>query len=178
MTRPPTQQQGHSDEFQTPSYAVDPLIPYLPAGARIWEPAASTGLMARALEQRGFIVYATRNDFLSCEPPVFFGAEVIVTNPPYTIKNEFLEHAYSLGLPFAFLMPYTTLETERRQALFRRYGVELIFFNRRVNFITPSGKGSGSWFPTLWLTWGLNIGKALTFERMERTGEHDYHGVI
>ena len=72
-----------------------------------------------------------------------------------------------MGKPFAFLLPLTTFETRKRQYLFQKYGLEVIFFDKRINFETPSGKGSGSWFATAWFTNGLNIGKEMNFVRLE-----------
>jgi hypothetical protein len=69
-----------------------------------------------------------------------------------------------LGRPFAFLLPFTTFEGKARQALFREYGVQVIFLPKRVNFETPSGKTDGtSWFPTAWFTHGLNLPQDLLF---------------
>ena len=73
-----------------------------------------------------------------------------------------------MGKPFAFLLPLTTFETYKRQHLFQRYGLEVIFFDKRINFETPSGNGSGSWFATAWFTNGLNIGKELNFVRLNK----------
>ncbi|HSH64589.1 MAG TPA: hypothetical protein VLB84_02035 [Bacteroidia bacterium] len=60
-------------------------------------------------------------------------------------------------------MPLTTLESAKRQFLFRCRGLELILFDHRINFETPDGEGEGSWFATAWFTNGLKIGKQLTF---------------
>jgi len=57
----------------------------------------------------------------------------------------------------------TTFETRKRQELFKKYGLEVIFFDKRINFETPSGKGSGAWFQVAWFTWKLNLPKDLNF---------------
>jgi hypothetical protein len=69
----------------------------------------------------------------------------------------------SVKKPFALLLPLTTFETTKRQKLFKKYGVEVIFLPKRINFETPSGKGSDSWFAVAWFTNWLNIGKQLIF---------------
>ena len=92
--------------------------------------------------------------------------DCIVTNPPYSLKEEFLKRCYELGKPFALLMPLTALESEKRQKLYRKYGIQLIIPNKRFNFETPSGKGGGSWFATAWFTWGLNLPKDLMFVKL------------
>jgi hypothetical protein len=44
------------------------------------------------------------------------------------------------------------------------YGVEVVFFDRRINFETPNKvEKSSAWFGTAWFTHGLNIGRELTF---------------
>ena len=69
--------------------------------------------------------------------------------------------------PFALLLPLTTFETAKRQNLFHEHGVQVIFFDKRINFETPSGNGSGAWFATAWFTNGFNIGKELNYIRIK-----------
>lgn len=163
----PPLQNGHKDDFQTPAYALDPLLPYLKKDWIIWECAAGAGNLAKRLRDLGYRVIETDvlkgQDFLTYEPEKY---DCIITNPPYSLKQQFLERAYSLGKPFAFLLPLTTFETRKRQELFKNHGVEVIFFDKRINFTTPNGEGSGAWFATAWFTHGFNIGKNLDFVRI------------
>ena len=164
----PPMKQGMSDDFQTPPEALEPLIPYLNKDWTIWECANGTGNLSTALIKKGFEVVATDIkvcdfDFLTQKPVQW---DCIITNPPFSLKQEFLERCYQLGTPFALLLPLTTFETPKRQALFKKYGVQVIFFDKRINFETPSGKGSGSWFATAWFTWGLNLPKELNFVKL------------
>lgn len=157
------------DHFQTPPHALDPLWPYLPdKGGWVWDPACGKGNLVGAFRDRHYQIFSTDVEkgfnFLTWRPEFpIEEIDYIVTNPPYSIKDEFLERAYDLGRPFAFLMPLTTLEGVKRQALFRRFGIEVVMMEKRINFETPSGKGSSSWFATAWFTWGLGIGRDLTF---------------
>jgi hypothetical protein len=154
----------YSDNFQTPFEAIEYLVPFLKKEWLIWECAMGKGNLVRALREKGFNVIGTDilqgYDFLKWVPEKF---DCIVTNPPYSLKNEFLERCYELRKPFALLLPLTTLETRRRQRLFKEYGVEIIVLPKRINFETPSGRGSGSWFAVAWFTNWLNIGRQLVF---------------
>lgn len=159
-------QQGASDDFQTPPIALNPLLPYLKKEWIIWECAAGMGNLSTALREKGYQVETSDitdtppRDFLNYEPPSW---DCIVTNPPFSIKQEFLQRCYSLQKPFALLLPLTTFETAKRQALFQRHGVQIILFDKRINFETPSGKGSGSWFATAWFTNLLNLPHTLNY---------------
>ena len=158
---------GRSDEFMTPEYAIKPLLPFLKEDMIIWECAWGGGSLAKHLRKKGFEVIGENvKDFLNVNTKFYF--DIIVTNPPYSIKDKFLEKAFELGKPFAFLMPLTTLEGLKRGELFRKHGIQLIIPNRRINFITPSGKGSGAWFQTAWFCWKMNLPKDLNFVELER----------
>lgn len=156
------QSVGHSDEFMTPHYAVDILTPYLNPEWVIIECAWGKGDMAKALKERGFQVigYKAFNFFKDTPTDSY---DIIVTNPPYSSKNLFLQRAYEIEKPFAFLLPLTALEGKFRGSLYRKYGIQLIIPNKRINFITPSGKGSGAWFQVAWFCWGLDLPQQLNF---------------
>ncbi len=155
-----------ANDFQTPIIALKPLLPYLPR--RIWECACGSGNLVNSLMEKGFEVLASDiedgHDFLDWAPaPDSY--DCIVTNPPYSLKDKFLKRCYLLGKPFALLMPLTTLEG-KRQLWLEQYGVEIILLDKRLNFETPSGEGTGSWFATAWFTNWLNIGRQITFGKL------------
>ena len=167
--KPILMNNGHTDEMYTPEYALYPLLPYVNKRMRIWECAWGTGTLAFHLQKKGYrVVGDSELDFLT---ETFVEEwDAIITNPPYSKKDEFLERAYSLGKPFAYLLPLTALEGIRRGKLYSEHGLQLIVPNRRVNFITPNG-GSSSWFATAWFTWKLYLPQDLMFVELERGAE-------
>jgi hypothetical protein len=162
--KPKLMMNGHTDEIYTPEYALNPLLPFLNKKWLIWECAWGKGALSNHLKKKGFFVFGnSKDDFLEVAP----NYDCIITNPPYSKKEEFLKRAYELGKPFAFLMPLTALEGIKRGALFKKYGLQLIIPNRRINFITPN-QGASSWFATAWFTWGLNLPKDINFVELNR----------
>lgn len=166
----PPLRQGSPDDFQTPPIALKPLLPYLGTDWRIWECACGKGNLVRGLLEYAFDVIGTDAlggyDFLTYEPDNY---DCIITNPPFKYKQEFLERCYELGKPFALLLPLTTLETRKRQELMRKNGVEIILFDKRINFETPNKVvKSASWFATAWFTSGLNIGSQISYATLEQ----------
>jgi hypothetical protein len=147
------------DRCYTPAYALDPLLPYLPPGAVVWESAAGDGHLVRALESAGRTVYASEltqgHNFYTHAPPVSWGVQV--TNPPYSTKYQWIEHSYRLGRPWALLMPLETLGAWSAQRHFRAHGVEVLVLNKRVNFYMPNMglDGGGANFPVAWFCWKL-----------------------
>ena len=180
MSAPKTPvRQGGRHDFQTPPEALAPLFPYLPAKWTIWECAAGKGNLTKELEAKGYKVISTDintgKDFLKYEPTQHY--DCIITNPPYDIKDDFLERAYALGKPFAFLLPLTTFEGKTRQALFEKYGLEVIMFNTRINFEVPTAardkKDSGSWFMTAWFTNKMKLDNQINFVSLDKGDKGD-----
>lgn len=145
---------GSSDNFQTPYYPIKALLDILPHMREgvAFDPCAGRGSILGFLNVEGVSCCGTDltlgNDFLDREQklPAF---DRIITNPPYSKKTEFLKRAYELKKPFAMLMPLTALEG-KRQDMFKEFGLTLLLLRRRVNFLPPSGKGSGAHFATAW----------------------------
>lgn len=162
-----------NDEFYTPEIAVDMILPYIPKHiTRIWEcTAVSERKIVKVLRENGYTVISTHIkdgfDFLKSEPSDY---EIIITNPPYSIKDKFLKRAFELRRPFMFLLPISTLEGSWRNKAFRENHIQLIIPDKRFSFLP--GKQFGSWFQTSWFTWGLNLDKDLNFISLKDTGSN------
>lgn len=181
MPQPATMKAGSPDNFQTDPAALDYLLPFIPKNWHIWEPACGNGNLVRALDKMGFRVQGTdiqempmeggwnySRDFISDIP--IPDCDMILTNPPYSIKEKFLARCYELGKPFALLLPLTTFDSVERRKLFAKHGVQIIFPSKRINFETPNhehnlkiGKKTSAWFFSAWFTQGLNLKKDMTF---------------
>lgn len=157
------------DECYTPEYAIKPLLPFLGKHWIIWDCAFGSGRLAEHFNKFGFNVVGLKGkNFLEKDSHVVFNFDVIVTNPPYSSKDYFLERCFEIGKPFALLLPLTTLEGIKRGKMFRDKNIQLIIPDRRINFEIPSKKKS-SWFATAWFCWGLNLPKQLNFVGLNTT---------
>jgi hypothetical protein len=167
---------GPLDNCQSPSYALDPLIAPLKAANIhcIWECASGEGYLSEAIAKAGFdvrgtdIMYDEKYDFFEYEPDFEF--DTIVTNPPYSVKYEWIERCYEFEKPWALLMPVEAIAAKKAARLFKMFGVQVIVMWPRVNFKMPNKGWQGSaQFPTMWYTFGLELEKDLMFERIRRT---------
>lgn len=163
--KPILKSPGHSSSMQTPIDALYPLVPFLSKDDSYFDPAMGKGYLVRGLRKLGFSAVgkdlSSRWNFLTSPFPMIDHG-VILTNPPYDQKDQFLERAFSLGGRFAFLLPIESLGGKRRQRMYKEYGLQLILFPYRVNFITPNG-GTSAWFPVAWFCYKFNLPNNLMF---------------
>lgn len=153
-----------NDEIYTPEIALLPLLKYLPKGLKIWECTDfGESNITKVLKDHGYEVISTHKtnfDFLTDKPS--FDFDIIITNPPYSLKDDFIEKCYSYNKPFALLLPITALEGLRRGALYRKFGLQLIILDKRINFMKDK---KSNWFNTSWFCWKL-LKHDLNFERV------------
>lgn len=169
-------QQRAYDEIWTPRYAVDPLLEVIDVkGKVVWEPTASNslnGIVQGVGEEKGLIFTTSLKqdfDFLAHAPPID-KYDMIITNPPYSKKNQFIRRCFEIGKPFALLLPITALETPFRNSLFAEYGLQLLVLDKRINFTG----GSGSWFNASWFCWNL-LPQDLMFGKLKISDEDILH---
>lgn len=155
-----------ADLCQTPTYALDPLYEHLKPSWIIWEPACGECNLVNGLRSNGYQVFASDifngQDFFKYQPSRF---DMILTNPPFSRKTEFLARCYNFRKPFALLLPVEILGVGQAQKLFNKFGVEIVLLNRRVDFqtINTTFAKSSAWFPVCWVTNGLEIGQQITY---------------
>ena len=69
-------------------------------------------------------------DFFEYEPD---GYDVIVSNPPFAIKDKILKRLYELDKPFAILLPMNSLQGKSRFKYFSK-GIQLLAFDERIGY--------------------------------------------
>ena len=151
-----------NDHYQTPWYAIKPLEKYIPRDWRIWDCACGECQIVK------YFVNNTENDCFGSDILGILGVDFlttnieykfdcIVTNPPFSLKTEFLERAIAFNKPFAFLMNITSIETQRRQKVFQDAGMQLLLPNKRISYIVDGVQTTSSWFYSAWFLFGFNL---------------------
>ena len=161
--------RGAFDELYTPEEAVEMILKHIPNEVKtIWEcTAIKESKIVKVLRDVGYNVITSHiedgQDFFKYEPENY---DMIITNPPYSLKNKFLKRAYDLKKPFMFLLPLTTLEGIERGKMFNKNGIQMLIPNKRFNF--KPEKNSGAWFQTSWFCFGCGLSSDLNFVSLKQ----------
>lgn len=114
--------RNKADFYPTPPEATQALLDFLklPSKTVVWESASGEGHMAKVMEQNDLTVVATDiqtgTDFLTAEMPE--GVEWIITNPPFSLAEQFIRKSADHGVPFAMLLKSQYWHAARRVSLF------------------------------------------------------------
>lgn len=159
---PTASEQQPQEFYPTPALVTEALLDFWkPISGWIWEPACGDGAMARVLQAHGYSVIcsdlvdrgcpgAMVQDFLKMDRmPGASPAIAVVTNPPFSLAQAFVEHALgALGVKeMALLVKATWWHTKSRLGIFDRFPPRYVLpVAFRADFL---GKGS----PVMDVTW-------------------------
>lgn len=108
-------------------------------------------------------------DFFEYEPEEW---DLIVSNPPFSLKDRVLECVYSFNKPFAILLPLNSLQVKTRYKYFKQ-GIQILSFDARICYYDKNHMDTvvkGSPFATAYfcrnlLPKDLIIEKLVTYDR-------------
>ena len=127
-----------SDEVYTPAYAVTPLIKYIKdfnSNATIWCPFdMEYSNYVKEFTKAGFKVLRSHIDegynFFFYEPEEPY--DVIISNPPFSQKDNVLKRLFELDKPYAMLLPVPTLQGQTRFPYMK--DIQYLGFDKRINY--------------------------------------------
>jgi hypothetical protein len=147
------------DHYETPEWVTHAVVPHLGTNLHVWEPPAGSGKMVRALANAGYTVEASDitegRDFL--QTPAILNCDAIVTNPPYSLAREFIEHAIEAIQPsrgkVAMLLRTDYHHAQGRQHLFGKCPIfaKKLVLTRRIKWFDNPGAAPS--FNHAWYIW-------------------------
>ena len=110
------------DWYPTPHKAIRSLLDVESFDETIWEPAAGDGAISKVLEKACYqVISSDLNDYGYCDAGVDFlmahkkAADSLVTNPPYKLADQFIQHAINLNVnKHAWLLRMSFVEGQAR----------------------------------------------------------------
>lgn len=164
-----------SDEVFTPAYAVKPIVKYLDmycnkSNYTIWCPFdTEESEYVKIFRKEGYNVIATHIDggqnFFYYEPEEPY--DFIISNPPFSIKDDIIKRLYELNKPYAILLPVPSLQGQKRFPYMK--DCQALIFDKRINYyMTPDKKEiqKGVSFGSFYLCRNF-LPKDLIFEQLE-----------
>lgn len=126
------------DEVYTPFYAVEPLLEFISKDKVIWCPFDEEwSAFYQFLSEKGYKVIRSslkeNQDFFTYEPEEHW--DIMISNPPFSKKDEVLKRAMEFNKPFALLLPVNSIQGKKRFKVFNN-NIQLLVFDARVDYHT------------------------------------------
>ena len=167
----PKKERHASDFYPTPPEVTIALMDFLELGkgTAVWDPACGEGDMTAVFAKYGLLALGsdiqTGVDFTT----VLKGrgglediADWIITNPPFSLAEEFIERCVEIGRPFALLLKTQFWHAARREELFYKYPPSYILpLTWRPDFLFKEPDRAGK--PLMDVCWNVWLGTGELF---------------
>jgi len=147
------------DSYMTPKEVWESIAHLLPKDKVIWESFYGDGNSGKYLTELGFQVEHHDIDFFT-DPS--FNYDILISNPPYSIKPKVFKRLAEIDKPFMMLVPVSTMTKKFLKTYFQDK-IQIIIPKSRIHFVKNSVQTKASWFDTLWICYKMNLEKDITF---------------
>jgi hypothetical protein len=117
------------DDYYTPKSAWEAIQHLIPKDKTIWEAFYGDGKSGEYLQELGFNVIHKEEDFF-----IHNYGDIVVSNPPFSMKKEVLTRLKDLKKPFILIMPSSMINYKYCNDLFRDDRLQIVIPRRRIQF--------------------------------------------
>jgi len=148
------------DDYSTPKSAWENIIDYIPKDKVIWEAFYMDGQSGKDMQELGLNVIHEPVDFFKNNL-----GEIIVSNPPFSIKKKVFTRLCELDKPFIIICPSSCINTQYMRELFSNSEnkIQIIIPRRRINFlkkingVVPENWGNRCNFDCFYYCYKMNL---------------------
>ena len=155
LNRKTTTLEFKDDDYETPKYILEMLLPFIKDYKKIYDPFYCAGRVKKDWEELGKICYNEKLDAFDRTPPEDF--DITISNIPFSIKEKCMKLFFDLKKPFIILMPIDGMGSKWINKYFDK--LQFIIPNKRLHFSKNGKLGKGSWFDTCFYCYGLDLNK-------------------
>jgi len=159
----------NNDFYATDPKAAELLLKLETFDHNIWEPSCGEGHLSKVFESHGHCVYSTDLVYRGYGQATFDFLKLnithegdIITNPPYSLAQEFVEKALSvipIGNKVAMFLKLQFMEGKKRSKLFKKYPPKTIYVSSSRLLCAKNAEfdkmiaGGGSAVAYAWYVW-------------------------
>lgn len=144
-------QSSDVDEWYTTNDMVDRILPYIPDFSTVWCPfdKEDSNFVRRFTEAGINVIFShidDGQDFFEYEPSEHY--DYIISNPPFSRKDDVFERLFALKKPFAMVMSMNNIfDSKRRYAMFSSNDFEILVPHGRTKFIRGGATAESMYAP-------------------------------
>jgi len=149
------------DDYMTDLKTWESIIHLVPDNYKIWSPFYGDGKQKEHFKKLGFNIIHKKKDFFTYEPEDY---DIIIDNPPFSIKKEIFTRLKELNKPFIILCPSSMINTVYIRNLFANDKLQILIPRRRIQFIKDGiEKENRCNFDCFFFCYKMNFDNDITF---------------
>jgi hypothetical protein len=162
MTTRKKQEFHNDDQYNTTPEIWEMITHLIPKDKILFEAFLKDNWSSKSaiiLRDMGFNVVGNPTIDFFGELPEY---DIIVSNPPYSMKKKIFQRLAVLDKPFILILPISTISKQFVKVL-ERDKVQMIIPSKRMQFERAGVELSRCWFDTCFLCYKMNLERDITF---------------
>ena len=162
MTTRKKQEFHNDDQYNTTPEIWEMIAHLIPKDKILFEAFLKDNWSSKSaiiLRDMGFNVVGNPTIDFFGELPEY---DIIVSNPPYSMKKKIFQRLAVLDKPFILILPISTISKQFVKVL-ERDKVQMIIPSKRMQFEKAGVELSRCWFDTCFLCYKMNLERDITF---------------
>jgi hypothetical protein len=147
------------NEYMTPKEVWVSIAHLIPKDKVIFEGFYGDGNSGKFLKELGFKVESHDVDFFDDQK---FNYDIIISNPPYSIKAKVFKKLYEINKPFMLLVPVSTITKQYLKKYFKDK-IQIVIPQKRIQFIKDGVQNNRCYFDTLWICYKMGLKSEILF---------------
>lgn len=154
------------DDYDTPLYIWEMLLDYLDLGKDtiIYDPFYNDGIAKTYLGKLGYnnVIHEKEDFFQNYDK---YKYDIIISNPPYSIKQNILKVLYKIDRPFVLIVPTAIISKLYLKNIFKDDidKVQYIIPNRRLQFEVNGYNQRRTPFDTIFFCYKLELQRDIVY---------------
>lgn len=149
------------DQYETPKYIWEMLVPYMDKNHTIYEPFYCSGISGQYLRELGYNVIHNDEDFYENYDKHEY--DIIVSNPPFSDKKKVFNKLKKIDKPFIMIVPVSTITKKFFRDNFKDDDITMLIPNGRLQFSKKGKQLSRCWFDCVAITYKLGLDKQIIY---------------
>lgn len=147
------------NEYMTPKEVWVSIAHLIPKDKVIFEGFYGDGNSGKYLKELGFKVESHDVDFFDDQK---FNYDIIITNPPYSIKAKVFKKLAEINKPFMLLVPVSTITKQYLKKYFKDK-IQIVIPQKRIQFIKDGVQNNRCFFDTIWICYKMGFKSDILF---------------
>ena len=158
------QNYKNEDRYGTSKYIYGMLTDFVDKNKVIYNPFFLDGKAKTYLNELGYD-HVIHNDEDFFENYNKYEYDIIITNPPYTIKKKIFKKLYEINKPFIVIVPIATITKLFIKEIFKSdvERLQMIIPNRRMQFEKNGNQLKRCYFDCVFLCFKLSLKKHIIY---------------
>ncbi len=149
------------DDYETTEKIWKMVLPYMKNYVSLYEPFYCSGKSGEILKSLGLNVIHKDEDFF--ENYMKYDYDLIVSNPPFSLKKKIFHTLHKINKPFIMISPISIISKVYFREKYQDEDISILIPPRRLQFSKNGKDLDSSWFDSVFICYNLGLDQQIIY---------------